>query len=124
MQRKESRHHGATPLSTCHALQQKEQQTCVGRVQGQVHQMEPAGVVQSENLAVQHERNPGQRMPVAGVSMRKGPEQIFERHSGLDMRIFCYVLLVIKVDEVTSRYAPIDGEGCDCESSADQPACS
>ena len=50
----------------------------VRRVEDDVHQMMPAGV-QAEELAVEHVRKPGERMPVARMKMGKGPDQAFTR---------------------------------------------
>ena len=59
-----------------------------------------AGRVGAEKLPVQHMRNPGQRMPVAGITRCKGPCDAFECYAGLDVWIFINVNRVVKINKI------------------------
>ena len=65
-------HEGAHPQLPRQLPQDQQQQACRGGVQGDVGEMMPAGP-QLIDLAVEHVRDPGQRMPVRAVEMREGP---------------------------------------------------
>ena len=59
-----------------------------------------AGRVQPVELAVCGVREPGQRMPIAGVSACKSPFYRRPSKTTLDKRILVNVKLVVKIDEL------------------------
>ena len=87
-------HKGAGPQRIRQPEQQHEKQERVGRVKQDVDAMMRAGV-QAEQLAVQHVRKPGQRMPVAGVPGREGPFDAGPGQAVLDHLIFGDVIVVV-----------------------------
>jgi len=80
-------------------------------VQQNAGQMMAAGM-QSVQLAVQHVRQPRQRMPVERIILRERPDHSFERQAANDFRIFINVLLVIIVNKsVPQRLAKNHPDG-------------
>ena len=63
--------------------------------------MVPTGVEAIE-LAIQHQRDPGERMPVGGMAVGKRPGDPLRRQPVCHLRIFVYVLVVIEVDELVA----------------------
>jgi len=72
-------------------------------------QMMHAGI-QSVKLAVQHVRQPCQRVPIAGISGCQCPGDALERQSVLNMAIFVDVGIVIKIHKIMISCLPINGE--------------
>jgi hypothetical protein len=68
-----------------------------------------ASGIQTIELAIQHVRNPGQRMPVRGIRVRKGPNHSRPREARLNMRICRDVCRVIEIDEIMMYQGPIQG---------------
>lgn len=62
-----------------------------------------AGRIETIKLAVDHVRNPGERMPVAGMDMDEGPADAARRKAATDLRILEDVIAVIKVDEFVAQ---------------------
>ena len=69
------------------------------------------GRVQTIELAVHHMRDPGQRMPVAGVAALEGPEQAGPGQPGFDVGIIADVVGVIEVNELVASDRPISDPG-------------
>ena len=57
------------------------------------------GWIQPKELAIQHVRNPGHRVPVTGMAGGKGPSERRPGQACLDVRIFCDIGLVIVIQE-------------------------
>ena len=62
----------AAPRRVRHFEEQPEQQQSVTDVEHETGQM-MARRVCAEDLAIEHVRNPGERMPIAAVDLREGP---------------------------------------------------
>ncbi len=77
-----------------------------------VHEQVRAGV-QPEELAVNHMRQPGERMPVGGVKGGEGPGNPFQRQAADDHRVVPDVEIVIEVDELMTDHLRVDRESGD-----------
>ena len=101
MPRKQRRYRRTPPRRFGHAVQNQEQEHRGGDVQqnaGQV--MSPgSGCV---DLAVQHVRQPGQRMPVARVKTKR-PDQASPSQAGLHQRIIRHILLIIILNKTVTQ---------------------
>ena len=96
MEREERRHQRARPHAAtkamagrhgrCHPPEQPEEQHDISRVQHNADEMVGARV-QAEELAVEHVRQAGQRVPVARHGPREGPDQTVRRQPALDVLI-------------------------------------
>ena len=74
--------------------------------------MVSAGVIQSVELAIQHVGEPSQRVPVAGMEVRKGPDDSRGGEAAGNLRIIADILVVVVVDElVPNRLAEDQGHG-------------
>ena len=71
----------------------------------------PAGV-HAVDLRVEHVRNPGQRMPVAGVESRERPGDILPAQPGLNVRVLPDIIRVIEMNELKRDHRVI-GRGDD-----------
>ena len=71
-----------------------------------------AAGLQAIKLAVEHVREPGERVPVAGVVRSEGPGDSLAGQPPIDMRVFTDVFVVVEVDElVAGRLAKDGGHG-------------
>ena len=118
MQRKERGHQGAAPERARQALEQPEQQQAVDDVQQQTRDVVAAGP-EPVNLAVQHVRQPRQRMPIAGVHTRERPLDASQRQASLDARVAADIVRVVKVDESLLCDGPVHAGGYEREQQAD-----
>ncbi len=112
MHRKDRRHHKAGPKRARHQPKGNKQEHRVGAVERHVHQMVPARpaiavdlvlrlpATQAEELPIDHVGYPGQRMPVALVGVHEGPLGAFPGQSGLDLRLFIDVDVVVANGEI------------------------
>ena len=82
-----------------HFFENEKEQNRIGRVQQQAGGVMPARV-QAEELAIEHVREPGERMPVGGPRGHKRPPDVLRRQSAPHMRIFRDVILVVLGDEI------------------------
>ena len=62
--------------------------------------------VRAEQLAVEHVRKPGERMPVAGMNGGEGPAEAGQRQAAFDERVFGDVVRVV----VTHKRVGADGQ--------------
>src|SRR6516225_1655246 len=79
-----------------------------------------ASRTQSPQLAIQHVRNPGERMPVANVTVTEGPADFSSREPRTDVRVFGYVGFIVEIDEFMPENAGIDGKGDECQTEANK----
>jgi len=117
MQRKQGGHQRAAPERARHAPQQPEQQERIGNMQAHAHEMVPAGL-EAKKLAIRHVRNPGQRVPVAGVAGGKSPNNIRPLQPALNLRVLGDVVRVVIVDEAMPRHRQKDRQGRQCQQQA------
>ena len=89
---------GATPDCARHAAEQHEEQDGVGGVEQQARQV-VAARAQAEQLAVQQEGQPGQRMPEARIQGCERPAKVSPGQALLDMGVLVNIDIVIKGDK-------------------------
>ncbi len=127
MNRENRRHPGAGPERVRHSPQRQEQEDRRGCVQDHVGQM-MAARFQIIKLAIQHVRQPRERMPVGSVKRRNRPGNASARQARLDMRILIDVVIVVEVNEFVVGGLAKDGgdrkqqkaaDGQDCVGSSD-----
>jgi len=61
--------------------------------------------VQSEQLNVRHMRQPGERVPVTGVTRGEGPSYVIERQTSANVDILDDVVHVVVVE----KFVPMNG---------------
>ena len=110
---------GAAPEMTCHFFQGEKEQQSAGDVEKNIGEM-GARRVQPIDLAVDHMRQPGQRVPVAHVIERKRPNEAFGRQALFDRGITRDIEWVVEVDEFEVLNLPVNQEGQDSQRNADQ----
>ena len=70
-----------------------------------------ASRVLSEYAIVQHERNPGQGVPVLGGKGTERPFNTFRVNTMSNMIVFSDVYVVIEINEIIARYPAEGGAG-------------
>ena len=118
MNREDRRHPGAGPERPGHPPQGQKQEDRRGGVQEHVGQMMAAGL-QAIKLAVQHVREPGQRMPVAGVVRGERPGDSLAGQAPADVPVLVDVIVVVEVDEVVAGRLAEDGDHRQQQQAAD-----
>ena len=103
MDGEEGRHEGAGPETAGHLPQDQEEENGAGGVQQDIGQMVSAGMIQPVELAVQHVREPSQRVPVGGMELRKGPCNSLRGETSGHVWIAVYVLVVVTIDELMAE---------------------
>ena len=78
------------------------------------------GRIQAEQFAVQHVREPGERVPVAEVPVVEGPFHATPRETGLDGRVLGDVIAVVIDDEGVAARRQIRQQGDEREQQADE----
>src|SRR6516162_6717542 len=78
--------------------------------------------VHPENLAIRHERNPGQWMPIGGVSVSKSPDQSFHRQPGFHHPVLHDVFRIVEIDEAKTPDMEIHSQSHRRQSEANQYA--
>src|SRR5271157_1687209 len=96
------RYPSAGPECARHLLKRQEQQDRRGGVQDRARQMVAAGL-QFIKLAVQHVREPGQRVPVAAAIRGEGPGSPCAGQAPANMRVLVNVISVVEVDKVVRQ---------------------
>ena len=87
------------PEPAGHLPQREKQQSRRNSVQHHIREMETAGT-EPEELAVDHERQPRQRMPSARMAGSQRPRDALGAQPVRDPGIFIHVLVVVAVDEL------------------------
>ena len=77
---------------------------------------------QSVNLAIQHVREPGYRMPVGLLFVFKteSPNDAVQANSGLDVLIVGDIQIVVEVDKIMVPYLPVYCQYGKCEKQTNQ----
>ncbi len=92
----------AQPVLSSQSAEQREHQHRVSDVPEEVHYVENDRV-RAEQLHVEHQRYPSERMPVARVEGRERPAEALRSQAGQHMRIGGHVFRVVVVDEARIR---------------------
>ena len=98
MDRKQGGHKGTAPGSGRQAIEDAEKEQDVGQVQQQVGQVVAEGPGPKE-FCIELQRQPGQRVPVAGVEGRPGPMHVRRGQAGQDVTVLQHIDAVIVIDE-------------------------
>ena len=69
---------------------------------------------EAKNLVVKYVREPGDRVPIAGMGSHKGPRHFRGGKSMLNMRVVINVEIIIHIDEAMISQRPVANEGHDC----------
>ena len=99
--------------------QQRKQQRGVGRVEQHVDEMMRAGIG-AEQFAIQHVREPGERMPVRRVETRERPAEAVPRQAGQHGMIFGDVFLVVEIHEAVMHDRQINHQRGEREQQGDE----
>ncbi|HUE37056.1 MAG TPA: hypothetical protein VMO20_06670 [Candidatus Acidoferrum sp.] len=67
----------------------------------------------AKKLGVQHEREPGERVPVAGVSSRKRPFDVYPRKTAGHVRIAKEIFVIVKIHEAVVPDRGINSKRCE-----------
>jgi len=67
-----------------------------------------AARIQTEELVIQHERQPRHRMPEAGLCARHRPFQVFQGQPLADLNVIGHIDVVVVKNEVIMLNVPID----------------
>src|SRR5438046_3004829 len=97
----------ARPEGTRRAPQKNEKQDRIGGVQQDIDEDVPAGV-ETEELDVDHMRDPGERMPVRRVHRGGGPGDVRDRQSAVDVIVLDHVVGIIEADEWVMEALRVD----------------
>ena len=92
-----------------HARQRREQRQRAARVDDDVGPV-VTGRVEAEQLAVQHVRDPRERMPVGGVAGRHRPADVLEADAAPHVAVLAHVVGVVVVHELVEPRRGVDGE--------------
>ena len=65
--------------------------------------------IQTEELAIQHMRNRGQRMPVSSMEAKKRRDQTVARQTRRNLRVFVNIILVVVLDKGMAERLPENG---------------
>jgi hypothetical protein len=115
MQRKKRSDQCARPSGSSGAKKKPKQQQRVCRMNyGVNNQM--AACVHAEELAVDHMRDPRERMPVCRVERGERPSESRERNTAIDHWIFADVRGVVERDELMPDHLCVNSE-CNCPQS-------
>src|ERR1035441_1192558 len=66
---------------------------------------------QPEESAIQHVRQPGQGMPIAGVAAAEGPPHTRPGDARANGRVLRDIIPVVEIDEVVPVDGPVEGNG-------------
>src|SRR5271157_2390219 len=88
----------ASPDGTRHPFQNGKEQNRIEAVKDQIDKKVAPGI-ESEQLVIDHVRDPGKRMPVIVIICRKGPRNTLEGESMFDVGIVNYYFRIVEIDE-------------------------
>ena len=83
-------------------------------MQDKIGYMISAGIKTIE-LIIEHQGEPGQRMPEFGVGGAECPANSIRRNAGLDMTVFCDINIIIEIDEVKLIHLPVNSKRNKCQ---------
>jgi len=110
---------GRAPDRAGQPSQQAEQQEGVGNMEQEIGDVMAAGV-EAIKLAIQHVREPGERMPVAGVTGGERPGDGVRMEPVLDGGVQGDVFGVIVIIELEAVSGPVKAEGDERQGEADE----
>src|SRR5882724_2123936 len=102
MDRENRGHESAPPERARHLPEDKKEQRRGQGMNEDVGEM-MAGWIEAVELRIHHVRNPGERMPVAGMDMAERPPDSIPTEPAIDPRVFEDVIAVVEIDEVVAE---------------------
>jgi uncharacterized protein YoaH (UPF0181 family) len=118
MNGKDCRDKSARPKAGCHLLKHEKQQNNRNRVQQQIDEMMAAGL-EAEQLAIEHVRERGERVPVARMRVGERPGNVTERKASAYGRVVSDINWIIEINEVVAKRLREDEPGNRNETNAD-----
>ena len=109
MQGEERRDDRASPPGSGDSFEKQEKKQGVRNMNERVHEQMPTGI-ETKELAVEHMREPGERMPVRGVKSSESPGNPFQRQAAADHGIVPDVKIVIQADELMTDHLAVNRE--------------
>jgi len=100
----------APPDGSGHSGQNQETEQRVGQVQENIGQMMSFGV-ETEKLAVDHMRQPGQGVPVGCSGSSEGPDDAIQGQTGLHVMVVRNVYVVIEANKIVLSHLPKNRKG-------------
>ncbi|MEE2840487.1 MAG: hypothetical protein VYC91_08130 [Acidobacteriota bacterium] len=76
--------------------------------------------IQTGKLIVQHERDPGGRVPDAFPEGAEHPSQIVPGHALFDSGVVPNVQIVVKIDELLMTHGSVDDQDDPCQKQGDE----
>ncbi len=98
----------AAPKHSEHSPEDEEKRDRGPNVQEEIDKMRAARI-DAEELAIEHVRNPRERLPTGEVSVSKSPDDSSRREPAVEMRISYDVGGPIEIDELVAKRRPEDG---------------
>lgn len=100
----------AAPKRPRQLFEQEKEKEHARSVQQNVNKMMSARF-QTKKLTIEHVRYGRERMPVVGVSVRKGPDNVFPARSRLDLTILADVCGIVVINKSVSQGLAEDTPG-------------
>ena len=119
MEREQGGDKNALPVGTGQPQEKQEEHDRVDCMEQDVYEVVRPWI-ESEQLDIQHMRQPCQRMPVGRVGRGERPDEAFSGQACSYVGIFEDVLPVIEVHELVTAYLPVNCEGNDDQEQARQ----
>ena len=79
-------------------------------MEAQIREMVPSRT-KTEDLAIRHVGQPGQRVPIAGIPGVERPAQALEGQPALNLGVLGQVSVVIIINEIAIQDRPIHDQG-------------
>ena len=112
-------HNHAAPDCAGDLIQEQKKKNCVGDVEQNADEMVHRGVL-AEELAIEHVREPGERVPIAGVASGEGPFDVFPFQAALNVRVGGDVIRIVVIDKVVAKSVEVNREGDKRKQQAEQ----
>jgi hypothetical protein len=100
-------------------VKKEKEQDGIGKMEQEIGEMVPSRL-QPKELHIHHVGNPGQGMPVCGMSGGECPLDALYGEAVLNVPVFCNVPGIIETDEIAVRDLPEGYEGGDSEEGDDE----
>ena len=109
MQRKQSGHNYTAPNRSGHPVQQKKKKHCIRHMKQNTNEMMHRRLL-AKQLAVQHVRHPGYRMPIARMTGCERPLKIFPLYTALYVRIRRDIIRIIVINKIVPQRRQVRSE--------------
>ena len=106
---KQDCHNPTAPHLARHPSEQKEYQQAIDQVEKYTGHMMPAWT-HSEEFNIQHVRQPGNRVPIAGTGRPEGPDDAFFAQPLTHIGILCHIFIIVITDKIMCASLPVYGK--------------